>query len=711
MYSFLPKVAQQLGQLAKMNKNPYINNPNPPFEPPEAPGDIYKNLIKGGTSDSYYRKYNNEWTVYDNDNKGWKSLPPSYPEMLNNRISMSPAQSDEQYDNNEVGFDPRLYRQGNAEYKETSPIANVPMPDQTAGLGMFNVPITPKDMGGTGVLASDMPFPKVNTPELDMLMSKTEAPYSMDYTPFASEEEMNRYYNQPKTKFNPNDMGGAGVLAKTGPEPTPYFDQIMSNAETPYVPNYTPFISPEEMFKAEMNITPEPEIKLPVSLPPVPEELIPYPTKLEYKSIFDLGKSPDYLGMSNENIIIPEPDPYKSNEPEITLSNKTNITEPVTTKQNKFGTPEAYYLGKSMLDATALINNMVQPQPPSIQMKLPHYERQRLNPEPYDTMRSQIRDQGTQAYRLQRENISQASDLMKGLAAVTSGTQQGLMQVGMQQAGAEQQIQAINQQISMQEQAAQTQILNQEATTNYQIQAQAQQFKDQMISAQLARLGDTAGAYAKYANMKDIATKQDLVNKAAIQSTNEIQNAMLQYQLQKDAMDSDEYKSAWSQHWNKSLDQLSIDKLSDEKYNLVKEYYGETTPSYGDFRRRATNPVFIQDYYQKRNAYDMFQKLYPGGIAPDRSKYSNDTDYNNALADFKKYEQDSKAYNDNKSYKTFEQEQDFWTTLSKEKNETAERKKFADQYMKDRGIFTSEQLMESIQASLDRSRQSLEIGG
>lgn len=388
------------------------------------------------------------------------------------------------------------------------------------------------------------------------------------------------------------------------------------------------------------------------------------------------------------------------------ITNTTNIPP-----KNKFGTPEAYYLGKSMLDATALINNMVQPQPPSIQMKLPHYERQRLNPEPYDNMRSQMRDQGTQAYRLQRENISQASDLMKGLAAVTSGTQQGLMQVGMQQASADQQIQGINQQISMQEQGAQTQILNQEATTNYQIQAQAQQFKDQMISAQLARLGDTAGAYAKYANMKDIVSKQEKINKAAIQSTNEIQNAMLQYQLQKDAMDSEEYKSAWAQHWNKTLDQMSIDKVKDQKYNLVKEYYGETTPNYSDYRRRATDPAFVQDYYQKRNSYDMFQKLYPGGVAPDRSKYANDADYNTALADFQKYEKDSKAYEENKTYKAFEQEQDFWKTISAEKDEASERKKFADMYMKDRGIFTTEQFMAAIQASLERSQQALEIGG
>lgn len=513
--------------------------------------------------------------------------------------------------------------------------------------------------------------------------------------PTSSPQIVPREYNQPNAiqqrlanipnivkniedaRNNSNDMGGAGVMANTVPEPTPYLDQVMGKTETPYTMNYVPFKSEEAMQRYYNPRQEEPELT------------VENPYNKTYKKD-DEGFELIY----DENV--------KSDR---------DMSYVKPTPKNKFGTPEAYYLGKSMLDATALINNMVQPQPPSIQMKLPHYERQRLNPEPYDTMRSEMRNQSTQAYRLQRENISQASDLMKGLAAVTSGTQQGLMQVGMQQAGAEQQIQGINQQISMQEQGAQTQILNQEATTNYQIQAQAQQFKDQMVSAQLARLGDTAGAYAKYSNMKDIVSKQEAINKSAIQSTNEIQNAMLQWQMHKDAIDSEEYKSAWGQHWNKSLNQMSEEKLKDNKYNLVKEYYGETNPSYGDYRRRATDPTFVQDYHKKRNSYDMFQKLYPSGIAPDRSKYGSDDEYNTALADFNRYEKESKAYGEDKTYKAFEQEQDFWTTISNERNESEERKKFADQYMRERGYYTNEQLMIAIRSSLERSQQSLNIGG
>jgi hypothetical protein len=617
-------------------------------------------------------------------------------------------QPDPLYSSSNIGsqIKPLEYNQPNALQQRLANIPNIVknIEDARSNFATYG------DMNKEGVL-----LPKdISTPELDMLMGKAETPYVMDYVPFESEEEMLRQTNPPPDPLNPEPIN-IQTLDATG------INNLAKNIPLPGAKQYPAFhgeyermrqLSKDEAIVAEEN--------KPKELPAFhgeyekAKEQAKEQAKKEYWQNYKpieipftpfKGQIPNDIDVENLAKDMPLP-------PGNTPTNPTNPTNPlVQTPKNKFGTPEAYYLGKSMLDATALINNMVQPQPPSIQMKLPHYERQRLNPEPYDTMRSEMRDQGTQAYRLQRENISQASDLMKGLAAVTSGTQQGLMQVGMQQAGAEQQIQGINQQISMQEQSAQTQILNQEATTNYQIQAQAQQFKDQMISAQLARLGDTAGAYAKYANMKEISTKQDMVNKAAIQSNNEIQNAMLQYQLQKDAMDSDEYKSSWSQHWNKRLDQMAIDKLSDQKYNLVKEYYGESTPRYGDYQRRAMDPVFVNDYYTKKNSADMFQKLYPGGVAPDRTKYTTDADYNAAVADFQRYQKDYNAYNTDKSYKTFEQEQDFWSAISNEKNEAAERKIFADTYMKDRGIFTSEQFMAAIQSSLERSRQSLEIGG
>jgi hypothetical protein len=589
----------------------------------------------------------------------------------------------------------------NGEYFEVSPPAKeIQEFEQYQGKDFEVIPDYSKDMSYDPTAILDERTRALNYKELDKYRNEKGALPTgiipeLGYNPYFDNQYLpginmfNKIITDPKKALSPDDMGGAGVMANTGPEPTPYLDQVMGKTETPYVMDFAPFTSEEEMHRYYNPRQEEPEITLEKS-----KLLNPEPIKIKTIDPYDIKDLAKDMPLPPGN----------------TPTNPTNPTNPlVQNPKNKFGTPEAYYLGKSMLDATALINNMVQPEPPSIQMKNTYFERQRLNPEPYDTMRSQMRDQGTQAYRLQRENISQASDLMKGLAAVTSGTQQGLMQVGMQQAGAEQAVSNANQQISMQEQAGIAQTQNQETLTNYNIKSAAQQIKDQMISAQLARLGDTVGAYAKYSNMKDIVSKQETINKAAIQSTNEIQNAMLQWQMHKDATDSEDYKSAWAQHWNKALDQMSIDKVKDQKYNLVKEYYGETTPNYSDYRRRATDPAFVQDYYLKRNSYDMFQKLYPGGVAPDRSKYANDADYNTALADFQKYEKESKAYGENKTYKAFEQEKDFWKTISLEKDETAERKKFADTYMKNMGYYTTEQLMTAIQTALERSRQSLEV--
>jgi hypothetical protein len=561
--------------------------------------------------------------------------------------------------------------------------------------------------------------------KLDEEYDNAGAPVSSSTTPniqplqnFKIEDVRNPIPNiQPLQNFKIED-----VMGTTVPIPNP----DLVNPETL---EYDPFTGLPVKKQFDQNILPD--LGFATDEPQVSLDISPYKDDVEYiraqrQQEPEIKDDPEFRKKYNDALnflapsiklmtgINPNNNKIRSTgykvpvpKPETTTTTTTETQE----KKNKFGVPEAYYLGKSMLDATALIRNMVQPQPPSLQMKIPHYERQRLDPTPYDAMRSQMRDQGTQAYRLQRENISQASDLMKGLSAVTSGTQQGLMNVGMQQAGAEQQIQGINQQISMQEQQQQTQMLNQEAATNYQIQQQAQQYKDQMVSAQLQRLGDTAGAYAKYVNMKDIASKQDTVNKAAIQSNLDIQNAMLQYQMHKDAMDSDEYKSAWAQHWTKTLDQMSTDKIKNEKFGALKEYYGEMSPRYSDYQRIAMDPTFTKSYYQNKNNYENFQRLYPGGVAPDKTKYANDDDYNKAVAEYQKAEASSKAFTEDKSYKQFEEMQQFWTEIGNERNESGERKKFADQYMQQRGYYTTEQLLETVKEALDRSKQSLEFGG
>jgi hypothetical protein len=379
-------------------------------------------------------------------------------------------------------------------------------------------------------------------------------------------------------------------------------------------------------------------------------------------------------------------------------------------KKNKFGVSEAYFLGKSMLDATALINNMVQPQPPSLQMKIPHYERLRLDPTPYDAMRSQMRDQGTQAYRLQRENISQASDLMKGLAAVTSGTQQGLMQVGIQQAGAQQQIDQMNQQISMQEQGQQTEMLNQEASTNYQIQQQAQQFKDQMVSAQLGNLGTTAGAYAQYVKSKEFAEKAENLSKYQTDAANAIQLGMLKYQAGVNELSSESYKEAEKSDMNQYINDERELLYNDVKYKDLKDKYQD------DFDVYAI-PSRLENHKYQRSRLDRLSKAYDGFAkepeAPDYTKMTEEqkklaeNTYNQKLI---AYRQDQTAYNNLKSQLDADQpyidlQNDFYTELRGKYDTSKRRTEFQSSYLKNRNLPTIGELIVDIERQMKPNRQ------
>jgi hypothetical protein len=380
-------------------------------------------------------------------------------------------------------------------------------------------------------------------------------------------------------------------------------------------------------------------------------------------------------------------------------------------KKNMFGVPEAYYIGKSMLDATALINNMVQPQPPSLQMKIPHYERQRLDPTPYDAMRSEMRNQGTQAYRLQRENISQASDLMKGLAAVTSGTQQGLMQVGMQQAGAEQQIQGINQQISMQEQGQQTEILNQEAMTNYQMQQQAQQFKDQMVSAQLNRLGDTAGAYSDYVVKKELAQRMTDMSKDQADKGNAIQIAMLKYQAGQNELGSDAFKEAQRQNINQYISETKSNLYKDPRYDKLRQKYGDNY----DPLTIDTRESNIKNLEQRMN---ILSESYNGFTEepqkPTRTTTMTDDQWKATEEDYEKrkwrFDSDKERYTTAKKQYDLEKpiidlERSFVNELKSSYDVAGRRIDFQSEWFKKRGLKTMQETIEEVEALMNPNRQ------
>ena len=522
---------------------------------------------------------------------------------------------------------------------------------------------------------------------------------------------------QPLLNFNVQNTrdvtSPGGNLPYQQPVETPYLDQITGKAENPYFPNYIPFSSPDEMHKAEMNITSEDEDIAAKELPAFygEYEKAREQAKKEYwqnNKPIEMpftpfkGPIPNVTGIENlaKDIPLPLGNTFSNNAQEETLKQTPN---------NKFGTPEAYYLGKSMLDASALINNMVQPQPPSIQMKNTYFERQKLNPEPYDTMRSEMRNQGTQAYRLQRENISQASDLMKGLAAVTSGTQQGLMQVGMQQAAAEQQVQNINQQISAQEQAGITQTQNQETMTNYQIQAQAQQQKDQMVSAQLQRLGDTAGAYSDYVVKKELTQKMTEMSKDQADKGNAIQIAMIKYQASQNELGSDTYKEAQRQSVNQYINETKTNMLNDPRYSTLGANYDPLTFD----QRENKYKTLEQRLGILSDSHDGFSED-SKPIAPTRTADMDDTKWNTIENDYKKrqygWESDKAAYDKyklelDKNKPVIELERKFLTELKNAYDISGKRQDFQSDWFKKRGLKTYAETIEEVESLVNPNRQ------
>ena len=519
---------------------------------------------------------------------------------------------------------------------------------------------------------------------------------------------LSSYKLQNIPKLNPKIED---VMGTTVPIPNP----DLVNPETL---EYDPFTGLPIQKKFDQNVFPDfglntegPKVSLDISpykddveyiraqRPEEPE--IPLPPKYEWygDQIFEI--IPETAQQKNDKEIgstgymVPAPKP------------ETTTTETQTPK-NKFGLADGYYLGNSLLNATAAINNMVQPEPPSIQMKIPHFERQRLNPEPYDNMRSQVRDQGTQAYRLQRENISQASDLMKGLAAVTSGTQQGLMQVGMQQATADQQIQGINQQISMQEQGLQTDTLNKEAITNWQIQDEFYKTKGQAISSALGALSQTGGQYAKYKTMQDIVSKQDSINKSAAEVNNQMQASLLEYEIAESALGSQEYQDYYKSQRTAEQEKINKELLGDERYKSFNDYYNGVIPSYSSYEYNIDSPE-TQEKLRTINVAKRFQSEYPLGAAPDETKFTNDPDgYKSAVEQYNKYKLYNDRYSNDPRYKAYEAEQAFWKESLQKFNESNFKKSSAETYLKNRNLSSQSDILQRLKAISQRGSQSFE---
>lgn len=365
-------------------------------------------------------------------------------------------------------------------------------------------------------------------------------------------------------------------------------------------------------------------------------------------------------------------------------------------------TPEKYYMFKGMLDAGALFNNIIQQPPPTMQLEKPHYERTRLNREIFNKQRSDVNRMFAQSYRGGRENISDISEFIKLAQATSASGAEAMRQVGsaeQQQALATEQY---NQNVSMNEQNVQTQTNNEEQKLNFQVAQQAQMHKDQMISAQLGRIGDTVGAYAKYVAGKEQAKRAEEINAKEVSDTNTIQTEWLKYEAAKAELASPQYASAERAALIANSKDITAKLLTDPKYTALQQQYGDATPSYLEYQNRMnTEGKYLMS--ASKSVKD-FEKAYPNG-APVKTDYTDDASYKNALSQYEEQKEYYEIAKADPKIMNFETEQAFWKDVYTQWDKEGFKSKFAETYLGERKLPTTSQFVQNLESIMNRTRQ------
>jgi hypothetical protein len=254
-----------------------------------------------------------------------------------------------------------------------------------------------------------------------------------------------------------------------------------------------------------------------------------------------------------------------------------------------------------------------------------------------------------------------------------------------------------------------TEMLNQEAMTNYQMQQQAQQFKDQMVSAQLNRLGDTAGAYSDYVVKKELAQKMTDMSKDQADKGNAIQVAMLKYQAGQNELNSDAYKEAQRQSVNQYINETKTNLLNDPRYSSLGANYDPLTLD----QRENKYKTLEQRLGILSDSHDGFSEE-SKPIAPTRTADMDDAKWNSVEADYKKrqyrWESDKEAYDKyklelDKAKPVIELEKQFQTELKNAYDISGKRQDFQSDWFKKRGLKTYAEVIEEVETLTNPNRQ------
>lgn len=562
-------------------------------------------------------------------------------------------------------------------------------------------PITNNPISTTGNYVPDLLNPKQKSSSFNV------EPFSK--TGIIGNIQSNQPRTNPQSFPNPNTSGIISDLQSMYPS----YDYSGPDQQTTTEPKSTQQIMQEklfpEKFKSETGIVPD------------------------VTNMFDMLDNSGFynqkLGMEFNKPFMPGTENVDNTIPEKQVTSDGKITTKGTVKppkqpgakgDSKFS-PKDYYLAKGLMDTVALFNNMIQPPPPGIAMKLPHSERMRLDRTPYELQRTLAKEAQTQSNRAMREGMSQASDMMKANAASQGVTQDQLRQVGGQEAQAMQSVDQMNQQIANQENMAQTELLNKEAVTNYEIQARAKEAKDANINKQLEQIGNTMGAYAQYMHSKEMSDKITKNYKQQADMSNRLQLAMLEHEMTQKELGSDVYKEAEKKVVNDYIKANKINLLKDPKYSKIVSKYGEDYDPTTIANREQQYQNFKTYNEQLSKKYGDFKKAPDAPTPIVRVANEKDEDWaareKQYQTDVTNYQYDVKEYNDakaiydknvtdvNEMKELLDEEKKFEQDIMGSYNIADEKKKFQSSYLKERGLPESKDILETVRSMIESYRQ------
>lgn len=503
------------------------------------------------------------------------------------------------------------------------------------------------------------------------------------------------YQPQPfQSRTNKQSPNMMGLLQTGSATPLPEYDmnRLMPDGlnDSPYIPIPLNSVVGPELGNKPLSNTPIETIK---------------PGLLDYKTV---GPADGTAPLSNTPIgtIKPGVLSYKNGMPPIDQRMPPIPPYNIPTEDGTGGEdggefdPERYYMFKGALDSSALFNNMVQETPPPMQFALTKSPRIRQDRTELVNAQEQIKQQTGAMARGMREGMSQASSLMTGYNALASQMGQNLGQVGI--AGAQQalQVEQQNQNIAAQEEQQNAGIINQEMATNYQIQQQAQIAKNAAVSNQLARVGDTAGAYAQYKAMKTQSDKIEEHSKTQSNLTNDIQLQMLKYQETQNALSSSNYSEAEDgavmQHFKDTQESL----YNDPKYSALREAFGDNYEPTKISEREAKFKSYESNWNQNLAVWGNF-------LAPPAQGQMNDEQYQNILGQYEaakaSYEKSKPEYD--KLVALHKQDKEFYQQLKGSFDTTGTRENFQSNYLKERGLPSSSEYVQSLVTLIESARQ------